>query len=344
VTRFDTSGAPYLQPATTVSQMMSRVLLSLVPAAVVYTWFFGPGLLLNILVASGVGLLAEASVLQLRKKPLRPHLGDYSVLVTAVLFAWCLPPATPWWITAIGMVFAVVFAKHLYGGLGHNPFNPAMAGYVLVLISFPQELTRWLPVSGLYEQGPDALQTLWATLTGQLGGGLQWDAVTMATPLDYMKTEMARMTTMPEIKAHPMFGDFAGRGYEWVANFIALGGAWLIYKRVIRWHIPVAVLVGVLLPATLVYVMDPGSNGSPGLHLFSGATMLGAFYIATDPVSAATSPRGRLIYGFGVGVITLVVRKWGGYPDGIAFGVLLMNAAAPLIDHFTRPRVYGHEE
>ncbi|MCW8845529.1 MAG: RnfABCDGE type electron transport complex subunit D [Gammaproteobacteria bacterium] len=344
MTRFDTSGAPYLQPATTVSQMMSRVLLSLVPAAVVYTWFFGPGLLLNILVASGVGLLAEASVLQLRKKPLRPHLGDYSVLVTAVLFAWCLPPATPWWITAIGMVFAVVFAKHLYGGLGHNPFNPAMAGYVLVLISFPQELTRWLPVSGLYEQGPDALQTLWATLTGQLGGGLQWDAVTMATPLDYMKTEMARMTTMPEIKAHPMFGDFAGRGYEWVANFIALGGAWLIYKRVIRWHIPVAVLVGVLLPATLVYVMDPGSNGSPGLHLFSGATMLGAFYIATDPVSAATSPRGRLIYGFGVGVITLVVRKWGGYPDGIAFGVLLMNAAAPLIDHFTRPRVYGHEE
>ncbi len=342
--RFDTSAAPFPQPDTTVSLMMGRLLLSLAPAAAVYTWFFGPGLLFNILVASGIGLVAEAAVLQLRKRPLGPHLGDCSVLVTAVLFAWCLPPATPWWITAIGMIFAVVFAKHLYGGLGHNPFNPAMAGYVLVLISFPQELTRWLPVSGLYAHGPDTLQTLWATLSGQLGGGLQWDAVSMATPLDYMKTELARLTTMPEIKSHPMFGDFAGRGYEWVANFVALGGAWLLYKRVIRWHIPVAVLAGVLLPATLVYLVDPGSNGSPGLHLFSGATLLGAFYIATDPVSAATSPRGRLIYGFGVGLITFVVRKWGGYPDGIAFGVLLMNAAAPLIDHFTRPRVYGHEK
>jgi electron transport complex protein RnfD len=341
--RFDISFAPYLKARSSVNQLMTRVLLSLAPAVAAYTWFFGPGLLINIVVASAVGLLAEASVLRCRNRPLGPCLGDASVLVTAVLFAWCLPPGTPWWITATGMIFAVVFAKHLYGGLGHNPFNPAMAGYVLVLISFPQELTRWLPVSSLSESGPDGLQVLWATLTGQLDGGLQWDAVTMATPLDYMKTEMARLTTMPEIKAHPMFGDFAGRGYEWVANFIALGGLWLLYKRVIRWHIPVAVLAGVMLPATLVYLVDPGSNGSPGLHLFGGATMLGAFYIATDPVSAATSPRGRLIYGAGVGLITFVVRKWGGYPDGIAFGVLLMNAAAPLIDHFTRPRIYGHE-
>jgi len=344
VKRFDTSGAPYLQPEASVSQMMTRLLLSLTPAAAVYTWFFGPGLLLNIVVASAVGLLAEALVLNLRKRPLRPFLGDGSVLVTAVLFAWCLPPATAWWITATGMIFAVVFAKHLYGGLGHNPFNPAMAGYVLVLISFPQELTRWLPITALASNGPDALQTLWATFTGELGGGLQWDAVTMATPLDYVKTELARLTTMPEIKSHVMFGDFAGRGVEWVGNFIALGGAWMIYKNVIRWHIPVAVIAGVLIPATVVYLVDPGSNGSPGLHLFSGATLLGAFYIATDPVSAATSPRGRLIYGLGVGVITFVVRKWGGYPDGIAFGVLLMNAAAPLIDHFTRPRVYGNEQ
>ncbi len=342
--RFETSGAPYLQPEASVSQMMTRLLLSLVPAAAVYTWFFGPGLLLNILVASAVGLMAEALVLSLRKRPLKPYLGDGSVLVTAVLFAWCLPPATPWWITATGMIFAVVFAKHLYGGLGHNPFNPAMAGYVLVLISFPQEMTRWLPITALASNGPDALQTLWVTFTGELGGGLQWDAVTMATPLDYVKTELARLTTMPEIKSHVMFGDFAGRGYEWVGNFIALGGAWMIYKNVIRWHIPVAVIAGVLIPATLAYMVDPGSNGSPGLHLFSGATLLGAFYIATDPVSAATSPRGRLIFGLGVGVITFVVRKWGGYPDGIAFGVLLMNAAAPLIDHFTRPRVYGNEQ
>lgn len=334
--RFETSGAPFLQPEPSVRQLMTRLLLSLAPAAALYTWFFGPGLLLNILVAALAGLGTEAAMLRLRERPLAPALGDGSVLVTAVLFAWCLPPALPWHITAIGMFFAVAFAKHLYGGLGYNPFNPAMAGYVLVLISFPQELTRWLPVHA--ELG--VLDVLRATL----GASLPWDAVTMATPLDYVKTELARLTTMPEIKAHPMFGDFGGRGFEWVANFIALGGAWLLYKGVIRWHIPVAVLAGVLLPAAVLYIVDPGSNASPGLHLFSGATLLGAFYIATDPVSAATSPRGRILFGLGIGIITFAVRKWGGYPDGIAFAVLLMNAAAPLIDHFTRPRVYGHAQ
>lgn len=334
--RFETSAAPYLQPEQSVRQVMTRLLLSLAPAAALYTWFFGPGLLLNILVASLAGLATEAAMLRLRDRPLAPALGDGSVLVTAVLFAWCLPPALPWHITAIGMFFAVAFAKHLYGGLGYNPFNPAMAGYVLVLISFPQELTRWLPVHA--ELG--VLDVLRATL----GASLPWDAVTMATPLDYVKTELARLTTMPEIKAHPMFGDFGGRGFEWVANFIALGGAWLLYKGVIRWQIPVAVLAGLLVPASVLYLVDPGSNASPGLHLFSGATLLGAFYIATDPVSAATSPRGRILFGLGIGIITFAVRKWGGYPDGIAFAVLLMNAAAPLIDHFTRPRVYGHEQ
>jgi len=324
---------------------MLRVAASLLPAALLHTYFFGIGLLTNIVIATVFALAAEASALSLRKRALRPHLGDGSALLTAILFAWCLPPATPWWITAIGVTFAIVFAKHLYGGLGSNPFNPAMAGYVLVLISFPQELTRWMPAAldGIPIVPLDSAGTLMATLSGKLPPGMQWDALTMATPLDYMKTELARMGTVAEIKAHPMYGDFAGRGFEWVGNLIALGGAWLLFKGIIRWHIPVAVLAGILIPASILFLLDPGANASPGLHLFGGATLLGAFYIATDPVSAATSPRGRLIYGAGIGLITIVIRKWDGYPDGIAFAVLLMNGAAPLIDHFTRPKVYGHE-
>jgi len=342
--RFETSAAPYLAPSNSVSGLMLRVAGSLVPAVLLHTYFFGIGLLLNIAIATLFALAAEATALYLRKRPLRPYLSDGSALLSAILFAWCLPPATPWWITAIGVIFAIVFAKHLYGGLGSNPFNPAMAGYVLVLISFPQELTRWMPaaVDGLSEAPLGSAATFMATLTGSLPTGMEWDGLTMATPLDYMKTELARMGTVTEIKAHPMFGDFAGKGFEWVGNLIALGGAWLLFKGIIRWHIPVAVLAGILVPASILYLLDPGTNPSPGLHLFGGATLLGAFYIATDPVSAATSPKGRLIYGAGIGLITLVIRKWGGYPDGIAFAILLMNGAAPLIDHFTRPKVYGH--
>ncbi|MEO0997549.1 MAG: RnfABCDGE type electron transport complex subunit D, partial [Pseudomonadota bacterium] len=180
-------------------------------------------------------------------------------------------------------------------------------------------------------------------LTGQLPAGMELDAITRATPLEQVKALTENMRTMDEVRASPLFGDFGGRGWEWINNFIALGGLWLLYKRVIRWQIPVGVLAGLLIPATLAALLSPGNYGGPGFHLFAGATLMGAFFIATDPVSAATTPRGRLLYGLGIGLITWVIRTWGGYPDGIAFAVLLMNLAAPTIDRYTRPRVLGHE-
>jgi electron transport complex protein RnfD len=138
-----------------------------------------------------------------------------------------------------------------------------------------------------------------------------------------------------------LFGDFGGRGWEWVANLIALGGLYLLYTGTIRWHIPVAFFAGLLLPATLFYVIDPNSYAAPGFHLFSGASMLGAFFIATEPVSAASALRGRFIYGAGIGLFVYLLRTWGAYPDGVAFSVLLMNGAVPLINRYTRPRIYG---
>ncbi|MGD8977317.1 MAG: RnfABCDGE type electron transport complex subunit D [Gammaproteobacteria bacterium] len=343
--RFSPATPPHLRPAKNVTRVMGDVLLALVPATIAYVWYFGPGLLINIAIAVAVAVAAEAAVLSLRGRPVGPALGDLSVVVAAVLLAFALPPLTPWWVTATAAAFAVVFGKQLFGGIGFNPFNPAMVGYVVVLISFPAYLTQWLPPAGfdLTEARPDLGETLFYTLTGSLPDGLSWDAIGSATPLDQVKTQLGLVRTVEEVRAGALYGVFGARGWEWVNNFIILGGLWLIYRKVIRWQIPAGVLVGLIVPATLFYLIEPGSYPPPTFHVFSGAAVLGAFFIATDPVSAATSDRGRLIFGAGIGLITYVIRTWGGYPDGLAFAVLLMNMAVPTIDHYTIPRAYGHE-
>jgi len=345
VKRFERTMAPHLRPATSVQRVMAEVLVALVPATVAYVWYFGPGLLLNMTVAVLVAVAAEAAVLAARGRSVAVGLRDLTAVLSAVLLAFALPPLTPWWITAIGAAFAIVFAKQLYGGLGYNPFNPAMAGYVVLLISFPTAMTQWLPPSGLdlAPRHADLAASLTYLFTGHLPADLGWDAIGGATPLDEVKTQLGLARTVDEIRSTPLYGDFGARGWEWINNYVALGGIWLLYRRVIRWQIPVAVLIGIIVPATIFYLVEPGSYPPPSFHVFSGAAMLGAFFIATDPVTAATSDRGRLIYGACIGVITYVIRTWGGYPDGLAFAVLLMNMAVPAIDRYTVPRVYGHE-
>lgn len=341
--RFEPAFAPHYRPTSSVGRVMADVLIGLVPAAAAWTWYFGPGLLVNMLIATIAGVACEALMLRLRGRPPARDLADLSVVVTAVLFAFALPPLTPWWITATGMIFAVVFAKHLYGGLGFNPFNPAMVGYVVVLVSFPADLTLWLPPAGfeMAEARPGLGATLVYALTGSLPEGLSWDMISGATPLDDLKTQVGLARTVTEVRADPLYGDMGALGWEWINNFVILGGAWLLYRRTIRWQIPLGVLAGILIPATIFYLFDAGRYAPPTFHAFSGATMLCAFFIATDPVSAATSERGRLVYGLGIGFLTWVIRTWGGYPDGVAFAVLLMNMAVPAIDSLTAPRVYG---
>jgi len=324
--------------------MMLQVLAALVPAAIAHVWYFGPGFIFNFLVAALFALGSEALMLKIRRRDIEASLLDFSALVTAALLAFALPSLTPWWVTATGAAFAVVIAKHLYGGLGFNIFNPAMAGYVVVLVAFPMHLNLWVAPSmgDLDYQAPGIVQTLVFTLTGSLPDVLTVDGISRATPLDVMKTGFNNMHTTIEIHAIPIMGDFGGRGWEWIGNFLAMGGFWLLIKKIIRWHIPIGVGIGLLVPATVMYMIEPGSNANPGFHLFAGATILCAFFIATDPVSAATSPKGRVIYGVGIGFIIFCIRKWGSYADGVAFAVLLMNMAVPAIDYLTRPPIVGH--
>jgi len=342
VTRsFETGGAPHTPSQATVARVMLQVLLALVPGILAQAWFFGPGVFVQIILASLFALTFEALMLRLRGRPLKPFINDYSAVVTAVLFAVCVPPLAPWWISCIAMLFGIGFAKHLYGGLGQNVFNPAMVAYVVVLISFPQAMTAWLPPAALAGHSLGLADTLTTILTGRVPVAGGWDAITQATPLDLLKTGVEAGRMIPEIRSAPIFGDFGGKGWEWIANWFAIGGFFLLYRRVIGWQVPAAVLGSVLLLSLPFWLADPDSNPFPLQHVFSGGLVLAAFFIATDPVSGCVSDRGRLIFGAGVGIITLVIRRWGGYPDGVAFAVLLMNMAAPLIDRYTRPRMYG---
>jgi electron transport complex protein RnfD len=224
----------------------------------------------------------------------------------------------PWWLLALGTAVAVLLGKHAYGGLGQNPFNPAMVAYAVLLVSFPVEMTRW-PAPG-----PG------------------WDALTGATALDALRTGLREAWTIEEVRAGTEFGLVGAADAEWVNLAALAGGLYLLARRVIRWHIPVAMLAGLAVPAALANALDPGAHIGAAFHLASGATMLGAFFIATDPVSAATSSRGRLVYGAGIGTLTWIIRSWGSFPDGVAFAVLLMNLAVPLIDRWTVPRIHGH--
>ncbi|MBA1147052.1 electron transport complex subunit RsxD [Ectothiorhodospiraceae bacterium WFHF3C12] len=339
--RFNVFTPPHLRPPASVSAMMREVLLALVPGIAAAAGFFGIGVLVNILVATVVAVGAEVVMLRLRARPVSVFINDYSAVVTGVLLGIALPPLAPWWLPALGSAFAIVFGKHLYGGLGYNPFNPAMVGYVVLLISFPREMTLWLPPAGVGDGPVGAGEALTRIFTGSLPPGTELDAVSMATPLDTIKTQLGMARTLGEIQAGPLFGAIAGRGWQWINMLFLLGGAWLIYRRVIDWRIPAGVLGALAAMALVFWAADPDLRPGPVFHLFSGAAMLGAFFIATDPVSAATTPRGRLVYAAGIGVLVYVIRTWGGYPDGVAFAVLLMNMAAPLIDTYTKPRVFG---
>lgn len=335
----DPAAAPHLPVrARSVTGVMALVLLALVPGVVAKTVLFGPGTLVQITLAVVFALVFEAAMLRLRGRPLAPAIGDLSAPTAAVLFALCLPPLAPWWIAAVGMAAAMVFAKHLYGGLGHNLFNPAMVGYAVVLVGFPLELSQWLPPDGL-AAAPGLGETLAIVFGASPAGG--FDAITAATPLEVLREQVRAGATLSEVRSEPVFGPLGGRGWAWVGAMYLLGGIALIALRVIPWQVPVAVIGGVVLLSTPMWLLEADVHPAPLQHLFMGGFLLAAFFIATEPVSGCTTPRGRLVFGLGVAVVTLAVRRWGAYPDGIAFGVLLMNALAPWIDRYSRPRIHG---
>lgn len=347
---FRIASSPYTHNQRQTSRIMMLVLLAALPGIVAQLWFFGWGTLLQIVLAAISAIAAEAAVLKLRKQPIAPILKDNSALLTGLLLAVSIPPLAPWWMVILGTVFAVIIAKQLYGGLGQNPFNPAMIGYVVLLISFPVQMTSWLPPQEIAATVPGFFDALNVIFNGHTASGgdmnslrMGIDGISQATPLDTFKTSLHAGRTVEQVMHYPIYsGVLAGAGWQWVNLAWLAGGIVLLWQKAIRWHIPVSFLLSLAVCATLGWIFSPESLASPQLHLLSGATMLGAFFILTDPVTASTTNRGRLIFGALAGLLVWLIRSFGGYPDGVAFAVLLANITVPLIDYYTRPRVYGH--
>jgi len=337
--------SPHAHNTQSTGDVMRLVILATIPGVLALTLAFGWGTLVNILLASIFGLGLEALALTFRKRPIKFYLNDYTALVTAVLLAIALPPYASWWLILTGMLFSIIVAKHLYGGMGYNPFNPAMVGYVVLLISFPVQMTSWAAPIALLPAGvsvPGPVDTLLISL-----GFMQLPAIdgfTMATPLDLLRQNNALM--VEDLKQqYTQFGRWGGLGWEWASLGFLAGGLFLLYKKIYTWHAPVSMLASLLLISVIFY--DGGSSdsiGSPIMQLLAGASMFGAWFIVTDPVSSAVSNKGRIIFGAGVGILIFLIRKWGNYPDAVAFAVLLMNFSAPFIDHYTQPKTYGHNK
>lgn len=325
--------SPYIRKPASIQRVMLTVLLALLPGIAAYVWQIGAGILVNLAIATLAAIAGEALVLALRKRPIAIAITDGSAVVTAWLVALCFPPIVPWWLTVLAVLIAVVAVKQLYGGLGQNPFNPAMAAYCTMIVAYPSLMSQW-PAAGQLDF-TSQLQLI-------LGGTRELDAITGATALDTLRTGLrAADATVAGVRSLDAFGFAGGKGWEWIAAGYLGGGLLLLAARIITWHMPVAFLAGLAAISGLFWLLQPDQFAAPLFHLASGGAMLGAFFIVTDPVSGATTPRGKLIFAAGVACIAYLIRVFGAYPEGIAFGVLLMNLCVPLIDMKTQPPVFG---
>lgn len=332
------ANSPFFRSNTSIRSVMAKVLFALLPGIGVYVWFFGAAILVQIVLTSLAALVGEAAILALRDKPVAAFLSDGSALVTAWLIALTFPPIAPWWLPVTATLIAIVVVKHLYGGLGQNPFNPAMVAFCLMIVAFPQLMSQW-PAPG---------STDFSVQLTAIFGERHLDAMVMATPLDVLRTGLhtadAKATVAGIFGSNASFGNIGGKGWEWIAGAYLLGGLWLMQQRVIGWRQPVAFLGTLMLIAGIAHLASPDQFAGPLFHALTGGAMLGAFFITTDPITGATTPRGKLIFAAGVAALAWIIRTFGAYPDGIAFATLLMNICVPLIDMATQPPVFGHKK
>jgi len=337
--------SPHVAGAASVQKVMLLVCIALLPGTLMGIWQFGWPALYLFLITLGSAVLFEAICLKIAGKKVSFYCMDLSALLTGWLLAMTLPPWAPWWIGVLGSFCAIVIGKQIFGGLGQNLFNPAMLARTILLVSFPLEMTTWIapkPFGSEAAPGPSE------------GWGITWngipqlDAVSSASMLGHVRTELTRGENVPDILLSlydpiaSAVGTTAGSLGETSAILFLLGGLFLIFKRVISWHIPAAIISTVALLSLIASAIDPAHYAGPLFHLLGGGLMLGAFFIATDPVTSPVSNAGKLLFGAGIGLMLFIIRNWGGYPEGMAFAVLLMNAATPLIDYYIKPRIYGH--
>ncbi len=331
------SVSPHLRDAVSVPRIMWSVVLALVPAFLGSIYFFGARALWLVLIGVVSAVITEAACQKIRRQPVT--VTDGSAAVTGILLAFCLPPGVPWWLPALGSAFAIAVGKQVFGGLGHNPFNPALLGRAFLLASWPLHMT-----------------TDWrAPALGTLSG---IDAVTNATPLSMLKAAQKVLldpaaTTEQMVQAREalsqltgaygnlFFGNVGGSLGETSAILLLIGGLYLLFKRYIGWKIPLTFIASVMIITGIFGGSNGLFTGNSLFHLLSGGLLLGAFFMATDMVTTPVTFRGRLIFGTGCGIITSVIRLAGGYPEGVCYSILLMNACTPLIDRWTRPRRLG---
>ncbi|MGN7611085.1 RnfABCDGE type electron transport complex subunit D [Magnetococcales bacterium HHB-1] len=347
---FEFSSSPHVHSGASVQGIMQAVIWALMPAATLSVLVFGLPALLVIVITTFSCMIIEWISNKLRSRP--SSLGDRSAALTGLLLALTLPPHSPWWVCVVGAVFAIGVGKQVYGGLGFNLFNPALIARVFLLISFPVELTTWPEPSLLFGEGAYTLsQSMAIIFSGTYPASQTLDAITAATPLGQYQTAIGLGQTV----STALGGDYnfsyfnAGggiiRGSLGETSFILLaaGGMYLLYKKIITWHIPVTTLLGCLVPALVLWLIDGDTYPDPIFHLVTGGLVLGAFFMATDMVTSPVTPKGQIIFGLGCGLLTYVIRTWAGYPEGISFAVVIMNTAVPLIDQYTRPVIYGQK-
>ncbi|MHB8837981.1 MAG: RnfABCDGE type electron transport complex subunit D [Gemmatimonadaceae bacterium] len=318
------SSSPHLRAADSMPRIMWTVVAGLVPVVGTAIWFFGPSAVL-VIGASTIGALGIEFAIG---KP--GAWRDGSAVITGVLLGLTLPASFPMWMAFVGAVFGVGVGKILFGGLGSNVFNPALFGRAFLQATFPGAITLWTaPGTAWWQLKGDNFAIPFTTPNTV-------HVITAATPLGAMKFEH-HVTPAWEL----MFGRASGSLGETAGLVILLAGLWLAWRRVLDWRVPVAILATTSVLAEVLHVVDPARYADALFHAFSGGLMLGAVFMATDPVTCPTPPLGRWIFGIGTGVLVIVIRVWGGLPEGVMYAVLLMNAATPALNHVTQPRVFG---
>lgn len=343
MTNISPISGPYLRKDKSVRRTMMLVMAALVPATFYGFYLYGWPAIILFGITLGSAMAFEVICLILAKRSVSTFTSDGSAILTAWLLAISLPPWSPWWIAVVGSGVAIIIGKQVFGGLGQNVFNPAMVARVVLLISFPLEMTSFVAPTPIFSSAAPSF----ADSVGIIFGFNDIDVVTGATLLDSIKTELGNGGVISGVleeqytPGHWIIGNHIGSLGEGPDLLLLLGGIALIYTRVIRWHIPVVTLLTLAIIATVFNLIDADRYPDAMVHLFTGTTMLGAFFIATDPVTSPSSPKGQICFGIGLALLIYVIRTWSQYPEGMSFAILLMNALTPLINRYLRPRIFG---
>ena len=322
------SGSPHVHGGLSVKKVMWGVVIAMVPAMLASFYFFGLGAIKVTLVAVLSAVIFEYVIVKFIMKQ-KPDLMDGSAVITGILLAFNVPSNLPIWIIIIGALIAIGVAKLSFGGLGKNPFNPALVGRVFLLISFPVQMTSWPVVNKVFPMG--------------------LDAVTGPTPLGIVKEGLKNGDKMSDLMSQVpdytqlFLGQSGGSLGEVSALFLLLGGIYMLIRKIITWHIPVSFLGSVIVFSGIFWLYDPSTYVNPLFHLVTGGMMLGVFFMATDMVTSPMTPKGQLIFGAGVGILTIIIRVWGAYPEGVSFAILLMNAVVPHLNNAFKPKRFGKE-